>query len=394
MVRKHHLYVFFGVVILFGLWRQTAMLDRMRGGTREDARLPPRRASASPAPEERRSSGQLSESDESGDDSGASALPQSPTPAATRLADGVANADVQLFVVWPGAMAQRNKILHDISKTFRIFRVVNWTPDEETLEEDLWRLYWGKGGFARKGMKKKVQQCGGYGRATMVLVVDPNPKYKTVSTAHGDDFVNENMHKAKYKYRGMSGGGFKVHGTYSVDEAQHDAFVLLGRTAREILQDTVAQHGSVPAVRAAVLREKKRKEDTKAAFEDGIEVDRRGQTFGFAGWPSCERLYRAVALVTDASIKPSLAACQLAESENDESPPLRVETYLPHVYDKTLDIRAAIVAMVYGSARPERHEAVSGTISRGTHELRFNFVLHDEEDPGRAKHGTKRREPR
>eukprot|EP00755_Sulcionema_specki_P025818 Sspe_Gene.15838::Locus_5524_Transcript_2_4_Confidence_0.222_Length_2034::g.15838::m.15838 len=194
-----------------------------------------------------------------------------PPPATPRPVSEVTE-DTQLFVIWHGAQKQRGRILHDIAKNFKIFHVVEWRPPEESYLEDLWRLYWGKGGLKRETMKKKVAQCGGWGTSVVVLVVDPHPEYKEVDTAHGKDIVNRNMHEAKMKYRKWSGGGFKVHGTYSTVESEHDSFVIFGKTAREMLRDHMGK--------------------ADPSHPDVLST----RSFGYNGWPSCERLYKAVAV--------------------------------------------------------------------------------------------------
>ena len=78
-------------------------------------------------------------------------------------------------------------------------------------------------------MKLKVSQCGGAGPFVVIVVADPSPQYTDEETAHGTDRVNKNMFNAKRVYRRWSGeGGFRVHGTYSAIEAEHDVRVLLG----------------------------------------------------------------------------------------------------------------------------------------------------------------------
>jgi hypothetical protein len=160
--------------------------------------------------------------------------------------------DVQLFVIWGGAMPHARRILHDMRTKFVVLGVsyFDWPlfahPDKKnaskTFEDNLWRVYSGKGGWVRKGMPLKVTQCG-MGPFIAAVVLDPDPAYKAEHTAHGLDTVNHNMNDAKKEYRKWSGGGFKVHGTFSGLEAQHDIPFLFGRDAADFLRAYRESHG-------------------------------------------------------------------------------------------------------------------------------------------------------
>jgi hypothetical protein len=153
-----------------------------------------------------------------------------------------ASADVQLFVIWHGAMGEARRILRDMRTKFVVLGVsyFDWPafrlPNASAVFEDnLWRLYGGKGGWVRKGMALKVQQCG-LGPFIAAVVLDPCPDYRAERTAHGIDYVNHNMNDAKKLYRSWTGGGFRVHGTFTGVEAQHDIPFLFHRDAADFLR--------------------------------------------------------------------------------------------------------------------------------------------------------------
>eukprot|EP01065_Artemidia_motanka_P021906 TRINITY_DN26126_c0_g1_i1.p1 TRINITY_DN26126_c0_g1~~TRINITY_DN26126_c0_g1_i1.p1 ORF type:complete len:363 (+),score=42.04 TRINITY_DN26126_c0_g1_i1:83-1090(+) len=152
---------------------------------------------------------------------------------------GIGPGEPQLFVVWHGGMPKFTKIVQDIAAEFRILRVRHMDMPRATYLENLWRLYMGKGGLARKKMQLKVKQCGGVGDFVAILVWDTKPKYDRVKTAHGFDTVSTRMHSSKYKYRKWAGGsGFQVHGTYNVEESEHDTLFLFGATGHEIAAES------------------------------------------------------------------------------------------------------------------------------------------------------------
>ncbi|KAJ9462679.1 hypothetical protein DIPPA_64520 [Diplonema papillatum] len=267
--------------------------------------------------------------------------------------------DVELFIVWPGALKHLKRILTDVAQQFEVYYMTRWAPPESLYREDLWRLYWGKGGFARKGMKKKVEQCGGYGAAVVVLVRDRLARYKNIETAHGVDYVNSHTHECKAKYRKWTGGGFKVHGTYSPVEAEHDSFVITGRTASEHLRNT-------PFTPDGALLF-----DVSAFLDDLPSRTLHVPSFGQHGWPSCERLYTGIRLVTDAPIFPDLDECRLSERD------VHITTSLPSKYDHSLDIRAALIALVCGHNATESPTTWSTAVKNhrnATIAVRFSLV--------------------
>ncbi|EKF26790.1 hypothetical protein MOQ_009505 [Trypanosoma cruzi marinkellei] len=144
-----------------------------------------------------------------------------------------------MFVLWHHAYSQWRAILQDICKSFVVLELAefDWGNTQMGLQRflfNLWVLYNGKGGWEREGMVNKVQQCG-YGRFIAIAVADMNPQYAKKHTAHGVDIVNVMTHKKKELYRKWSGGGFKVHGTFSTHEANHDIRVLFHTTIEGLL---------------------------------------------------------------------------------------------------------------------------------------------------------------
>ena len=263
--------------------------------------------------------------------------------------------DVQLFVVWHGAMHKVREILQDLTldveersgggsgavpiaarKGFAVLslQLIDWKDWDVFFETNLWRLYNGKGGWARQGMALKTRQCG-VGPFLAVVVADPEPRYALEHTAHGSDNVSHRMNDAKMRYRKWTGGGYRVHGTFSPVEALHDIGLLLhrhpsaylealgtqlreepfasaadpivgaARLSRAIVghfvkwldgRHTAAE--SVSLASAAPPNGQKAEGGPFSVFADDPVVSRR-QLLGHTGWDSCAELRLAFASFTD-----------------------------------------------------------------------------------------------
>eukprot|EP00758_Cryptobia_borreli_P017800 Tbor_TRINITY_DN6225_c3_g1::TRINITY_DN6225_c3_g1_i1::g.1950::m.1950 len=194
-----------------------------------------------------------------------------------------------MHVDWRGSfeakMASQGNTRHSSSPS----SLVPFGPTEFFLE-NLWQLYSGKGGIERATMRQKVYQCGGPKRVGFVAIVVMDPGiqkknnrsaksnedgsakgeyhehsvvYKDLTTAHGVDRVSEKMFMKKKLYRSWAasvkvvddkfgtsskddnnpnlfnsvtqvGGSFRVHGTYTSLEAEHDIRILFGESPMEI----------------------------------------------------------------------------------------------------------------------------------------------------------------
>ena len=117
----------------------------------------------------------------------------------------------------------------------------------------------------------KERECG-RGSARAFVVQDDDVLYADRSTTKGLRTVNARMFDARERYRQWTGGGFRVHASLSVAEANHHIRMLLDRSPAEYLS------------RATV---------------SGLALQWRcGDTAGARGWKTMEQLLGALDAVT------------------------------------------------------------------------------------------------
>lgn len=131
--------------------------------------------------------------------------------------------ELHLFIIWKNAFEQKNKILDDLKKSFKIRNkfLINWS--DKNFSNNLSRFY---GTSLPDGSAKEVH-CG-RGEFLLLIVEDENPVYEERSTSHGPEVVNVNMFDKKTLYREWTGGGHRIHATNSPNEFNHDITLLLG----------------------------------------------------------------------------------------------------------------------------------------------------------------------
>ena len=142
-------------------------------------------------------------------------------------------------------------------------------------------------------MDLKVNQCG-RGPFIALVVIDPFPSYTQERTAHGVDTVSHNIHVAKTRYRRMSGGGFKVHGTFSAEEANHDILMLFHKPKEEFLPK---EPSSILGYMTEYLKTDLQ-DDFAMEQGKGEKIRMSPETFGMNGWSTCADLVDAVLTIS------------------------------------------------------------------------------------------------
>lgn len=135
-------------------------------------------------------------------------------------------AENHLFILWENALNKADEILADMAQRFDVVNVyrMRWSP--ELFNENLSRFY---GQKLPPGCHKE-EHCGN-GPFLLILVKDRQSAYSERRTTAGVERVNVSTFEAKQLYRGLTGGGHKIHGTNSPEETVHDATLLLGLDA-------------------------------------------------------------------------------------------------------------------------------------------------------------------
>jgi hypothetical protein len=135
--------------------------------------------------------------------------------------------EVHLFVLWSESRTVEQRILDDLMSGFNVLDVieVRWTPGEIFLTS-LNRMY---GDSLVAGSEKEVH-CG-TGPFLAVIVEDARPRYRFRRTNRGLKLLNSSIFDARRRYRDWTGGGYRVHASDSVEEAERNLVLLFGRHA-------------------------------------------------------------------------------------------------------------------------------------------------------------------
>jgi hypothetical protein len=171
-------------------------------------------------------------------------------------------SELHLFLLWSRARKHESEILDDISSTFRVVDVMEVTWSRRGFAENLTRFY---GEKLPHGSRKQLH-CGS-GPFLVVVVEDERPTYVTLP--EGGRPVNRSMWEARARYRALTGGGHRVHGTLDAREFEHDVFLLLGDGADRY---------------------------KPGSRWDGRVERIRGDTTGAGGWRDLEQLYDALSV--------------------------------------------------------------------------------------------------
>lgn len=134
-----------------------------------------------------------------------------------------------LFIIWEHARDQEKEILLDIAGSFDITHKFDIGWSKKFFSDNLSRFY---GTNLPAGSEKETHI--GTGRFLLVIVEDKSPIYKQHNTSRGAEVVNSRTFLSKTKYRDLTGGGHKIHGTNNEQEFQHDLRLLLGMNLSEL----------------------------------------------------------------------------------------------------------------------------------------------------------------
>ena len=137
-------------------------------------------------------------------------------------------AELHLFIIWQNARNQSDVILDDLKRHFEIRRVYELQWSEAHFSSNISRFYGQK--LPRDSYKET--HCG-RGPFLLIVVRDNAPHYELRATSRGEAVVNTRCFDSKERYRELTGGGHRIHGTTSPGETDHDLVLLLQLTAAE-----------------------------------------------------------------------------------------------------------------------------------------------------------------
>lgn len=139
-------------------------------------------------------------------------------------------SEIQLFIIWEKGRYAEQEIINDISLNFEIIQTfsITWTP--YLVSTNYSRFY-----DTKLPSNSQKEVYAGRGEFKLIVVRDSNPVYDYRDTSKGKAIVNTRMFDAKAKYRELTGGGHKIHGTNDMLELKHDLVLLTGLSLDDFL---------------------------------------------------------------------------------------------------------------------------------------------------------------
>lgn len=139
-------------------------------------------------------------------------------------------SEIQLFVIWSKGRYAETDILSDIATKFEIIQTFSITWSPYMVHRNFTRFY-----DAKLPQNSQKEIYAGAGEFKLIVIRDYNPNYEHRQTSKGKFLVNTNMFDSKEKYRELTGGGHKIHGTNDMLELKHDLVLLLGLSLKDFL---------------------------------------------------------------------------------------------------------------------------------------------------------------
>jgi len=140
------------------------------------------------------------------------------------------NSEIQLFVIWSKGRYAETDILSDIATKFEIIQTFSITWSPYMVHRNFTRFY-----DTKLPQNSQKETYAGAGEFKLIVIRDNNPNYDYRRTSKGKFLVNTNMFDSKAKYREMTGGGHKIHGTNDLLELKHDLVLLLGLSLKDFM---------------------------------------------------------------------------------------------------------------------------------------------------------------
>ena len=140
--------------------------------------------------------------------------------------------ELSLIILWSKCTLPRDLVKQQIEKQFGTVShcTVEWPEDR--FSENLTRFY----GQNLPNTSHKVQHIG-LGVFDVFLFQDSRPVYAPRKTSRGIETVNTRLFDLKTQLRSQDGGGHRVHGTINRFEGERDSWLLLGRSAEQVLAE-------------------------------------------------------------------------------------------------------------------------------------------------------------
>lgn len=157
--------------------------------------------------------------------------------------------EVHDVVIWSHALDKADEILADLASRFRLLDVIRVEWSDDRFGACLSRFY----EDSTMGTGSSKERHIGKGPFLVAIVEDPGPTYDDRVTSRGVATVHEGMFDAKARYRELTGGGHRVHGSVTVVEADRDLFFILGRRSSSFRERDVGWGGGIDVQRRDVI---------------------------------------------------------------------------------------------------------------------------------------------
>lgn len=158
--------------------------------------------------------------------------------------------ECHLFILWSNSRYKENEILADISQRFKIVGLFEITWVKKNVASNFSRFY----DHSLPPNSEKERHAGS-DEFLLVIVFDENPRYDYRDTSKGKVYVNSNMFDAKSRYRIMTGGGHKIHGTNNREEFRHDVVMILGVSEQDLLAKKMIVRDNEPVIKVKLIRD-------------------------------------------------------------------------------------------------------------------------------------------
>lgn len=173
--------------------------------------------------------------------------------------------EYHLFIIWQNARYKESEILNDITQEFEILYKINTRWTKEYFSSNLTRFY-GTNLPPNSGKEQHI----GIGDFLVIIVKDTKSIYNHHETSKGKKYINSHTFLAKTKYRDLTGGGHKIHGTNTPLEFTHDFALLFGCSIDDFMKRT-----SPSSLKT---------------------IEHRDDLVGFNGWSNLRQVFRILEL--------------------------------------------------------------------------------------------------
>jgi hypothetical protein len=155
-------------------------------------------------------------------------------------------SELGVFVAWPDAQQDHERILAHIRRRFDLRRVyeIRWT--REVVLENYTRFLGGSYALPAPTLGKAPSR---EHPILLMTVVDHSPRHQLKSTSRGTTRINERFLDTTREIQGWTGAGTMLHGSLSAAQATRDLVLLLGTDPKEHLYENPQPwNGSVEQV--------------------------------------------------------------------------------------------------------------------------------------------------